>query len=378
MPTSFPRTWRAALALAAAVSVPTAALASTAANTAITNTATVHFNDAGGNPQTPITASATVTVTLVPSAVLLSSPVDQTIAMGTSATLSYTITGTANGPDTYKLGVTANASNLSAVTPTFPANVTLGGTTLANPANPGDGSITVPYDGVAALTSVNGIAPGATIVIGGNVYTVAAAGIAKNSAANTATITLTSAITGTVAVPAGSVVGEQKTFTVTVPSGTVTSGNSGTQTVSTTATSTTTPNPATPQATPTVVTVNRPALSVQKLVSTDNGVTFLATGSAAPNTVLIYKIIATNSGSSAAQAVTFTDVVPAYLTYQGGSGKYATSSATTYAAATALTEGSGGYTYTAGTSTIDFNPGGATGTVAAGGVLVLFYQAKIN
>lgn len=117
MPTSFPRTWRAALALAAAVSVPTAALASTAANTAITNTATVHFNDAGGNPQTPITASATVTVTLVPSAVLLSSPVDQTIAMGTSATLSYTITGTANGPDTYKLGVTANASNLSAVTP---------------------------------------------------------------------------------------------------------------------------------------------------------------------------------------------------------------------------------------------------------------------
>lgn len=376
MPTC--RSWLAALAAAIALAAaPATSRASTAANTTITNTATVHYNDAGGNPQAAVTASASVTVTLVPSAVLLSSPANQAIAMGTSATLTYTVTGTANGPDAYTLAVNATPSNLSAVTPTFPANVALGGTTLAATANPGDTSITVPYDGVAALTNVNGIAPGATIVIGGNVYTVAAAGIAKSAGTNTATITLTSGISG-VAVAAGAIVGEQKTFTVTVPSGTVTTGNSGTQTVSATATSTSTPNPAMTQATPTVITVSRPVLTVQKLVSTDNGVTFNATGTAPPSTVLIYKIVATNSGTSAAQSVEFSDVVPAYLTYQTGSGRYATSTATAYGAATALTEGSGGYTYNATTAALDYNPGGATGTVAAGGVLVLFYQAKIN
>jgi len=40
-----------------------------------------------------------------------------------------------------------------------------------------------------------------------------------------------------------------------------------------------------------------------------------------------------------------------------GSGKHATSAATTYADATALTEGAGGYSYTAGTSTVAYNPG---------------------
>ena len=43
-----------------------------------------------------------------------------------------------------------------------------------------------------------------------------------------------------------------------------------------------------------------------------------------------------------------------------------------------LTEGSGGYTYTAGTTTVAYDPGGATGTVAGGGVLVLFFKATIN
>ena len=43
----------------------------------------------------------------------------------------------------------------------------------------------------------------------------------------------------------------------------------------------------------------------------------------------------------------------------------------------ALTDGSGGYTFVG--NTVAYNPGGPTGTVAgSGGVLILFFQAKIN
>jgi uncharacterized repeat protein (TIGR01451 family) len=361
----------AAIAIALA---PAAAFASTAANTVINNTASVSYNDAGGTAQTPVTATASVTVTLVPSAVTISSPANQTIGQGTSATLTYTVTATANGPDTYNLTSSATPSSVTAVTPSLPANIVLGGTTLAVAANNGDPAITVPYDNSAAVT-LNGIAAGSTVVIGGNAYVVSS--ITKNAGANTAVIGLTSVIAGG-AVAVGSVVGERKTFTETVASGTVTSGSSGTQTVSTTATSATSAGATATQGTPTVITVNRPTLTVTKLVSTDNGVTFGASGSAAPGTTLIYKITATNTGATAASQVAFTDVVPAYLSYVATSGKVATSSATAYSAATALTEGVGGYSYTAGTTTVAYNPGGAAGTVAGSGVLVLFFEAKIN
>jgi uncharacterized repeat protein (TIGR01451 family) len=361
---------------AAALLAPATAHASTAANTQIDNTATVNYQDAGGAAQPAVTASVTVTVTLVPAAATLSSPPNQTIAQGTSATLTYTVAGNANGPDTYNLSSVATPTNISGVIVTLPANVTLGGTTLAANAVAGNTSITVPYDGVAGA-AVNGIGAGSVIVIGGNAYTVAAGGVSKNAAANTATITLTSAIAGAT-VSAGAIVGEQKTFTATVPSGTVSSGASGSQSVSTTATSATAPNPAVTQTTPTVITVSRPTLTVTKLVSTDGGVTFGASGSAAPGTSLVYKITATNTGSTNAQNVAFTDVVPQYLTYVSGTGKFATASATTYAAATALTEGAGGYSYTAATQTVAYNPGGVTGTVAGSGVLVLFFRATIN
>jgi uncharacterized repeat protein (TIGR01451 family) len=362
----------AALILGAVALTAASAVASTAANTVITNTATVNFNDAGGVAQPAVSASATVTVLLVPAAVTLSSPGPQTIAQGgVNASLTYTITSTANGPDNYTLTSVATPANVSGVTPTFGTPIALGGTTLAAPANNGDGSITVPYDNAGGAV-VNGIGVGSTIIIASNPYTVTT--VTKNVAANTTTIGIGAVIAGPAL--AGQIVGERKTFTVSVPSGTVTSGNSGTQTVNTTATSATAPNPATTQTTPTVITVNRPTLTVTKLVSTDGGSTFAASGSAVPGTVLIYKIIATNSGSTNANAVTFTDALPAYLTYQAGTGKFATAAATTYAVATALTEGSGGYSIAV--NTVTYNPGGATGTVAGGGVLVLFFGAKIN
>jgi len=91
---------------------------------------------------------------------------------------------------------------------------------------------------------------------------------------------------------------------------------------------------------------------------------------------LIFRIVTTNSGTAAGNAVSFNDAVPPLLTYVPGSGKFATAANTNYAAATALTEGAGGYSFSS--NTVAYNPGAPAGTVAAaGGVLVLFFKATI-
>ena len=366
----------AALTLAAAAFAPTSAFGSTAANTTIVNTATVNYNDAGNNPQTAVTATASVTVTLVPSAPLLSSPpAVPGASQGVPTVLTYTITGTANGLDTYTLGSTAVSANVAGVTPTFPASISLGGTTLASAATAGASSILVPYDGnVTGAASINGLVVGNQIMIGGNPYTITT--ITKNAGANTATIGIGAPLSAGTAVAAGIVIGQTTTFTVTVPSGAVTSGSSGTETVTTTATGT--GGGTTTQATPTVITISRPTLTVTKTVSTDGGATFSASTTAAPGVALVYKIVATNTGSTQAQAVVFTDVIPQYLTYVPNSGKYSTSAVATYSTGTtAVADGSGGYTFNA--NTVTFNPGGALGTLAgSNGVLILFFKATIN
>lgn len=363
-----------ALALAAGQ-----ALASTAANTRITNTATVNYNDAGGVAQPAATASATVTVTLVQAAVVLTSPANQTVLQGAAVSLGYTVTATANGPDTYAVGpafVDANVSAASGVA--YPANVTLGGTTLAADATNGATSITAPYDfnpdGV-----VNGIETGDTIVIGGNAYAVS--GVTENPGANTTTIDLGAAISGGT-VAAGSIVGERATFALDFTAGSINLGGSGTHTVTTTVTASA-GGPATAQDPATVVTVVRPSLSVAKNVSTDNGASYALTGSAPPGTTLIYRVVAENTGPSDATAVTFADAIPAYLTYVAGSAKYATNLATAYGSATDLTDAADGDGYGFAGGNISYVPPAPTSTVAGtvpgpAGVLILFYQATIN
>lgn len=363
-----------ALALAAAA-FP--ALASTAANTQIRNVATVNYKDAGGVAQEAVTAFVTVTVSLVPSKAKLTSPPNDAIAQGTSATLIYTITATANGPDTYNLTSSSVAANLSTVTPAFPASVDLGGTTLAADAANGATALVVPYDNdLFGAAGVNKIVKDDTIVLNDKPYVVLS--ITKNPGANTATINLTSGLLG--AATAGQIIGEQQNFTLTEPSGTVASGSQGTQTVNTTAKSLADSNLSVTQATPTVITVNRPMLTVQKLVSVDGGGSFGTSGVAPPGTSLVYKIVAKNTGITAASAVAFSDVLPKYLTYVSGQAKVASSVSTTYAAATALGEGSGGYSYTDATRTVAYDPASASagGLVDAGGELVLFFRATIN
>jgi uncharacterized delta-60 repeat protein len=119
-----------------------------------------------------------------------------------------------------------------------------------------------------------------------------------------------------------------------------------------------------------------PTLAASKLVSVDNGATYSASAIAPPGTSLIYKLIASNTSTAVASQVRFSDALPAGVTIVAGSGKFATATGTTYAAATGLTEGVGGYT--AGGASVDYNPGGGTGTVAASGTLVLFFRVTIN
>lgn len=370
--------------LAAVVTIPTAADASTAKGTVIENRTTVSY-DAGGVAQTPVVASALVTITLVQGTpnVTVNTVSATTINQGQSTTIGYYVSATCNGPVTYTFGSgSAIVSNMSAAGTggaTTPLTYSLGATTLATDASIGATTIKVPYDQVAAVTDVNGIAPGDTIMIGGNPYVVAAGGISKTDATtwgnanyNLVTIALTSAIAGT-AGTAGQVVGERTTFSVTFSSGMVSLGQiSGTFNEYGTAVSGgptgTSPN--------TLIMVNKPALAVSKEVSVDGGAIYSATGNATPGTSLIYRITITNSGGGDATSVQITDTLPPYLTYVSGVSKYAQSAATTYAGATALTEGAGGLTFAG--STLTYNPGGAVGTVAPAGVLVLFYRCTIN
>ena len=92
------------------------AFASTAANTTITNSVTVTFDNAAGVAQTAVNATATVIVNLVAAVPTLSSPAS--IDPATESTLNvltYTITGNANGADAYTLSTTnTNDANLSA------------------------------------------------------------------------------------------------------------------------------------------------------------------------------------------------------------------------------------------------------------------------
>jgi uncharacterized repeat protein (TIGR01451 family) len=393
----------AALAFTGIVGTPMASHASTAAGTKISTIATVNYNDSANLPQASVnSAPVVVTVTLVPSAVNITpSIVTNTVFEGTNTTVTYTVFGTANGKDSYSFSSseTRGAATISTVsgtvTPFAPA--TLAGTTLAATASNGNGFITVPYDqsgGNAATGLVAGpVGTGTLLRIGGNTYTVTA--ITPNAGANTMDLTLSVPLAGLGApLAVGTVVGEQKTFSVSYPSGVLTGATTGTQTANATVTSTTGPNPAATSSN-TVITVNvNPATLtiVKSACSTDpTGAVacFGAAANAAPGGTIIYKIVVQNTGTGVAKAVTVTDTLQKYITYILGAAKYATGlngvpSLLAYnsGSLTALSEGVGGY---------DVLPLGAPSSVnrrnityaspvdlPAGNELVLFYEVTVD
>ena len=323
--------------LAGAALIPSLAFA-TAANTTITNTVTVNYTDAASNAQTPVEASVDISVNLVASAPLLTSPADvDPTTEDTGVNLVYTITSTANGPDTYDFSSADTPTNMDAVATFTTPSILLGATTVAAGITAADTVITVPFDGTDDGI-VNGLAAGDTIVIDptgtAEVATIDSIDESTGAASNTVTITLTAGTTN--GFTYGTLIGEQATQTVTVTTDTITTGTFGTHSVVTTATSVTAPNPATAQATATVITVRRPVLDVTKYVRnvttvafnplvadiTVDGVDYYASGvSGNPTDTMQYLIVIDNSaaGAGTANNIVVSDPIPQFTTFVASS-----------------------------------------------------------
>lgn len=320
--------------LAGSVFVPTALYASTAANTTISNTVTVNFEDAGGNAQTAVTASVSFTVNLVASAPIVSAPADVSpTTESTSYNLVHTLTSTANGPDTYNISSGSVDTNMDGA-PTFggDATIILGATTVAADFLAGVTAITAPFDGTDD-GAVNGLAAGDTIVIDptGTAETAVITSIDESTGAatNTVTITLVAATTG--GASAGVTIGESASTTTTVTTNTVTAPPSGSHNVTVTYTSAA--NAGVTATDSSLYTVVRSALTVTKYVRNDTtangagtstvfgGQTYYASGvNGNPGETMEYLIVIENpAGYGDAQNIVVSDPIPQFTTYSANS-----------------------------------------------------------
>ena len=324
--------------LASAALIPSLAFA-TAANTTITNTVTVSFSDAANNPQTPVEANVSISVNLVASAPLLTSPADvDPTTEDTGVNLVYTITSTANGPDTYNFTSADTESNMDAEATFSTPSIVLGATTVASGITAADTVITVPFDGTDDGI-VNGLAVGDIIVIDptgtAEVAEIDSIDESTGAASNTVTITLTAGTTS--AFTYGTTIGERDDVTVVVTTDTITTGTSGTHSVLSTATSDTDGAVFTTQATATVITVRRPVLTVTKYVRnatplttfnpavadvTVDGVDYYSSGvSGNPGDTMQYLIVIDNSaaGAGTANNIVVSDPIPQFTTFVASS-----------------------------------------------------------
>lgn len=350
--------WTAVLVAMVLAAAP-CALASTAENTEITNNVIVTYDDANNIAQTPVPAFVTVTVALVPADPTISSPGDIDPAIEAfGQTLSYTVTGNANGDDDYTISFGIVSSDVADITVSN-VPVTLGGTTLVEATN-GSTTITVPFDGNND-SSVNSIGVDDWIVIGGTAYQVVSGGIDESTggSTNTATITLNAAppASGAGSGAVGDVVGEQIQIDALVTTGSlIDPATSGTHTVTATITSNAHGNSAT-QAPATVITVRHTSLDVHKYVrdidntstnpvtyTAPDGVNYYDTVSAAPGATLEYIIVVTNNTGANLEAknVVIEDTIPQFTSYVLGSMElYPNTADTSTFPLITLTDGSG-------------------------------------
>jgi len=273
----------------------------------------------------------------VASAPILSSPADIDPALeNTNYNLVYTITATANGPDSYDFSSDDTTTNMDADAGFTTPSATLGGTTVATAIIIGVTNIVVPFDGTDD-SIVNGIAVGDTIVIDpsgtAEVRIVDSIDESSGGAGNTVTITLTVATASAHA--SGLIIGERASVTVVATTDEVTTGASGTHSVLTTATSVADNTQNTTQTTATVITVRRPALVITKYVRniTDTALTgaspitidtdtWYGTGvTGKPGDVLEYLIVVDNTDPDAAVAsnIILTDPIAQFSTFEAGS-----------------------------------------------------------
>jgi hypothetical protein len=373
------------------------AWANLAANTQIINSATLSYNDGSGTKTA--TASVTVTVVLVASAPTIVAGTAQTTSYSGTATLtdSYTVTGTANGPDTYNITAavsgSTNTSGAAANPTAVPPTVSLGGTVTT--AGSTATVIVVPSDGVAN-NNLNGIVVGATVVINGDVRTVTAI---SDNASGTSTITLNAALSGG-APGTGVLVAEQKVVTTTVTPGTITSsGTDVTVSDKVTITSVTVSSVTATSALAVLNTFTSGAATLTKYVrnvSTASGTgtayvynstNYYSAGvMAKPGDVLEYVLVATNSSTTGSvSASVVTDSLPtSYVAFTKGA--YPGSTDVTYVndsgTASYLTaNGTGAANYSAPTLTVYIGTGAtnsAGGTIPANKSELVLYRVTLN
>ena len=377
------------------------AWALTASNTQIINNASLSYNDGTGT-KTVNAIPVIVTVTLIPGTPTVTKGPDQTTPYtgpNTPLTNTFTITASnTNGPDNYSLTpaiiATTNATGATVIltSPSSPvrlgATVTLSGCTAT--------SLKVPSDGVSG-PAVNGIANGATIVVGTDVATV---NTVTNTGSGIATITLNG--TGLSAAPgAGVLVGEQKIVTVTVNSGTITTAGQNiiitkqlTIASTTDPTKTATAGPITDTYSSGLATLTKyvrnvttPAAGTGTKYTYPVGTDYYPSGiTAKPGETLEYILVATNSGTGSVSAAAVTDTLPTtYVSLKLG--QYSGGRDITYFNETGtpsyLTSAAGDDAATYASPTLTVNVGtGATsaagGTIISGATVRVLYQVTVN
>jgi hypothetical protein len=389
------------------------AWAVTASNTQIINNASLSYND-GTGPKTVNAIPVVVTVSLLPGTPIVTKGPDQTtpyVGPNTPLVNTFTIIASnTNGPDNYSLTpaiiATTNAAG-SGVTLTSPASpVKLGATVVLSGSTtvlnvPSDGNLpnapSYNTDG-----EVNGIAVGDWIVLNGDTANPRQVTAITDPASGTATITVGSAFASAPA--AGQLVAEQKTVTVTVNSGTITTiGQNIVITKQLTIASTTDPaKTANTSATPTTDTYTSGLATLTKYVRnvtavptmtgtgtkyTYNAIDYWPSGiTAKPGEVLEYILVATNSGTGSVTAAALTDTLPTnYVSLRTGA--YSGSTDITYfnesGTASYLTAAPGddAATYASPTLTVNVGTGAtnsACGTIASGATVRVLYRVTVN
>ncbi len=179
--------------------------------------------------------------------------------------------------------------------------------------------ITVPNDN-SADSAVNGIVANDTVVIGGNLYTVASISDGGTTVGGTSTITLTTNLTTAVAI--GDVIAEQKSFAVTVDPGAIAAGALVDQTITVVTTADGDTGSCAVVTDETITTVQIPKMTITKEVTTTDDCSsgWVSSGGVyPPKDTICYRITVRNTGNSNAQAVTVTDPLPLYTTYVANS-----------------------------------------------------------
>jgi len=339
-----------------------AANAGAAATTTLENIASATYTSAAS--ATPITATSNavvITINLVPAfptvAFASSTPTDLlNLVEGQTATLTYTLTSNANGPDDYTVIVgETSVINITGTVATAAAAITLGGSTVAVDSTIDAGCLTVassncvitlPNDASAGTGGVNGLDLGDTVVFeGGQVCTIAPSGTLTDTGGLTSLggtlssieVTGCSGAAGTIV--AGTSVYEQATQTVAVLIDVTSPGAPGTATLQVTAIVDGSPAITSAALTDLPVQAYVIDLTISKFVRNVtesglnpacgltalsclnvDGVLYHASGvTANPTNILEYAILASNNGGPVTEII-LTDDLTAFSSFNGLTG----------------------------------------------------------